>query len=63
MVDGPDISYWGLTLLAAYYLIRQLVLYDKDFGRMAFWELRPEVSRSHWFETSATWGGGVDRFG
>jgi hypothetical protein len=38
------------------YSIRQLVLYEKDFGWMAFWELNPEVLGSLWPMASATWG-------
>jgi hypothetical protein len=43
-------------LLVGYDPIRQLVLYEKDFGWMAFWELNPEVLGSLWLMASATWG-------
>jgi hypothetical protein len=40
------------------YPIGQLVLYEEDFGWMAFRELNPEVLGSLWLMASATWGGG-----
>jgi hypothetical protein len=36
-----------------------LVLYEKDFGWMPFWELDPEVLGSLWPKATATWGGGM----
>jgi hypothetical protein len=48
----------GLLLLVGDYPIRQLVLYEKDFVWMVFWELNPEVLGSLWLMASATWGGG-----
>jgi hypothetical protein len=42
------------------YPIRQLVLYENDFGWMAFWELNPEVLELLWLMTYSTLeGGGV----
>jgi hypothetical protein len=38
------------------YPIRQLGLYQKDFGWVAFWELDPEVLGSISLMSSATWG-------
>jgi hypothetical protein len=38
------------------YPIRQLDLYEKDFGWMAFWELNPEVLGLLWLMASATFG-------
>jgi hypothetical protein len=46
----------GLLLLVGDYPIRQLDLYEKDFGWMPFWELNPEVLASLWLMASATWG-------
>jgi hypothetical protein len=34
--------------------LKQLVLYEKDFGWMAFWKLAPEVLGSLWLMASAT---------
>jgi hypothetical protein len=34
--------------------LRQLVLYEKDFGWMAFWELDPEVLKSLWLKATLT---------
>jgi hypothetical protein len=48
----------GLLLLVGDYPIRQLVLYEKDFGWMAFWELNPEMLGSLWLMASVTLGGG-----
>jgi hypothetical protein len=45
----------GLLLLVGDYPIRQLVLYEKDFGWMAFWKLNPEEFGSLWLMASATW--------
>jgi hypothetical protein len=44
----------GLLVLVDY-PFRQLVLYEKDFGWMALWELNPEVLGSLWPMASATW--------
>jgi hypothetical protein len=41
--------------------IRQLVLYEKNFGLMVVWELNPEVLGWLWLMTTATSGG--DYFG
>jgi hypothetical protein len=49
----------GAILLVGDYPIRQLVLYEKDFGWMVFRELNPEVLGSLWLMASATWGGGI----
>jgi hypothetical protein len=38
--------------------IRQIALYEKDFGWMVFWELEQEVLGPPWPMASATWGGG-----
>jgi hypothetical protein len=37
------------------YPVRQLVLYEKDFDWMAFWEFKPEVLELLWLMASATW--------
>jgi hypothetical protein len=52
-----------MLLLVVDCLIRQLVLYEKDFVRMASWEIDPEVSGKLWLMATATWGGGEDNFG
>jgi hypothetical protein len=36
--------------------IRQLVLYEKNFGSMGVWELNKEGLGSLWLMASATWG-------
>jgi hypothetical protein len=41
--------------------IRQIVIYENDFGWIDFWELNPEVLGSLWLIAFATWGG--DHFG
>jgi hypothetical protein len=38
--------------------IRQLVLYERNFGWMDVWDLNPQVLGSLWLMASATWGGG-----
>jgi hypothetical protein len=38
--------------------IRELVLYQKDFGWMAFWELNPEALGSLWLKAFGIWRGG-----
>jgi hypothetical protein len=43
VAEGLDFSNKGLLLLVGNYPMRQLVLYEKNFGWMAFWELNPEV--------------------
>jgi hypothetical protein len=53
----------GLLLLVGDYPIRQLVLYEKDFGWITLWELNPQVLGSLWLIASATWGGGGNHFG
>jgi hypothetical protein len=54
----------GLLLLVGDYHIRQLVLYEKDFGWLTFRELNPEVLVSLWLMASKTFaGGGGDHFG
>jgi hypothetical protein len=39
--------------------IKRRVLYEKDFGWMAFWELNPEVLGSLWLMTLRLRGGGI----
>lgn len=39
MTEGPDLSKYELLLLVGDCPIRQLVLYAKDFGWVAFWQL------------------------
>jgi hypothetical protein len=56
MAEGPDFSKQGLFLLVGDYLIRQLVLYEKDFGWMAVWELNLEVLESLWLMMAAVLG-------
>jgi hypothetical protein len=43
VAEGSDLSNKGFLLLVEDYPVRQLVLYEKDFGWVAFWELNPEV--------------------
>jgi hypothetical protein len=60
VADGLDFSKlgaMGLLLLVGDYSIRQLVLHEKDFGWMAFWELNPEVLGSLWLMAFVTWRG------
>jgi hypothetical protein len=45
-------------LLVGDYCIRKLVLYEKDFGWMAFWELDPEVLGLLWLVGFCDLGGG-----
>jgi hypothetical protein len=51
-------SNWGLLVLVGGDPIRQLVLYERNFGCMDVWELNPERLGSLWLMVSATWGGG-----
>jgi hypothetical protein len=51
---GKTFSNKGLLLLVGDYPIRQLVLYEKDFGWMALLDLNPEVLGSLWLMVSAT---------
>jgi hypothetical protein len=46
----------GKLLLVGDYPISQLVLYEKDFGSMAFWEFKAEVLGSLWLMASANGG-------
>jgi hypothetical protein len=45
-----------LLLLLGDYPIRQLVLWEKDFGWMIVWELKSEVLGSLRLMASAIWG-------
>jgi hypothetical protein len=54
--EGLEFPNNGLLLLVGDYSIRQLVLYEKDFGWMAFWELNREVLGSLLLMVSAAWG-------
>jgi hypothetical protein len=54
----PSLFRLEILLLVGDDPIRKLVLYQKDFGWMAFLDLDPEVLGSLWLMASATWGGG-----
>jgi hypothetical protein len=57
VAEGRDFSNYVLLLPVGSYHVTKLVLYEKYFGWMAFWELNPEVLVSLWTMTFATWGG------
>jgi hypothetical protein len=55
VAEGLDLSNYAILLLVGDYAIRQLVLYEKDIGSMAFWELDSEVLGKFWLMASASW--------
>jgi hypothetical protein len=59
LAEGPDLPDEGLFLCVGNYAIRQLVLREKNFGRLAFWEWHPDVLGSLLSMASATLGRGI----
>jgi hypothetical protein len=57
MAEGLDFSFYGILLLVGDYPIRQHIIYEKDFGWMAFWELDLEELRSLWLMACTARGG------
>jgi hypothetical protein len=56
MAEGLDKFKLGLLLLVGGDPIRQLVLFERNFGWMDEWELNPDGLGSLWLMASETWG-------
>lgn len=53
----PRLVKLGTTATGGRLTLRQLLLYEKNFGWIVFWQLDPEVLGPLWLKACVTWAG------